>query len=311
MINKKGIRVVKDKNLVTRFESYLLTERRVAQNTFDAYRRDLDQLFRFLKRKRISLQVVTSQDLKDFLKVLKQEGLAARSMARKISCFKTFFLYLNEYYDIDNPAEQLITPKMEKKLPHFFSEKEIEKLFKVADKDRTELGIRNKVMLYLLYTSGARISELTNLKISNLDFSTGFILIPGKGGKERMVPIPKHIMTIVKEYLEVIYPLLTSKAQKGTTDYLFPTYYGKKLRAITRQSFWMYLKRLAFEAKIKKELSPHKLRHSLATHLLKNGANLRSLQMLLGHEQLTTVQIYTHVETSHLRKVYDEKHPRS
>lgn len=302
---------MKDRSLVTKFESYLLTERRVAQNTFDAYSRDLEQLFKFLKRQKISLQKAAPADLKEYLKLLKKEGLAARTMARKISCFKTFFLYLNEYYDIDNPAEQLITPKLETKLPQFFTEKEIEKLFHVADQDRSELGIRNKVMLYLLYTSGARISELTNLKISHIDFLSGFIKIPGKGGKERMVPIPEHVLAILKEYLEVIYPLLTSKAEKSTTEYVFPTYYAKKLRPMTRQSFWMYLKRLAFEAKIKKELSPHKLRHSLATHLLKNGANLRSLQLLLGHEHLTTVQIYTHVETSHLRKVYDDKHPRS
>jgi len=301
-----------DKRLITKFESYLLTERRVAQNTFDAYSRDLEQLSLFLKKRTVTFKTIEPQDLKDFLKLLKKDGLTARSMARKISCFKTFFLYLDEYFDIANPTEQLILPKLEKKLPQYLTEKEIEKLFRVADLDKTPLGVRNKVMLYLLYTSGTRISELVHLTISHIDFSNGFIMVPGKGGKERMIPLPKHMLTIVHNYLEQVFPLLTSKeGQELTTDYVFPTYYGKKLRPMTRQSFWMYLKRLSFEADIKKDLSPHKLRHSLATHLLKNGADLRSLQLLLGHEQLTTVQIYTHVETSHLRKIYDDKHPRS
>jgi integrase/recombinase XerD len=303
---------MKDKSLITKFESYLLTERRVAQNTFTAYKRDLEQLFLFLKQQKISIQKAQPADLKAFLKVLKTEGLTARSMARKISSFKTFFLYLDEYYDIPNPTEQLITPKMEKKLPDFLTEKEVAILFKYADKDQTELGIRNKIMLYLLYVSGARISELVHLKISQVDFSSGFITLPGKGGKERMVPVPVYMMDLLKYYLEAVHPLLLKKeGQQFVSDFIFPSYYSKKIGALTRQSFWMYLKRLTFEANIKKDISPHKLRHSLATHLLKNGADLRSLQLLLGHEQLTTVQIYTHVETSHLRKIYDDKHPRS
>lgn len=303
---------MKDKDLLIRFESYLLTEKRVAKNTFDAYRRDLEQLFVFFKKNKLALREVTTDDLRRFLKYVKESGLSARSMARKISCFKTFFFYINEYFDLPNAAEQLITPKLDKKLPYHLSEKEIEKLFQVADMDHTESGIRNKMILYLLYVSGARISELVQLKIDQIDFSSGFIMIPGKGGKERMVPIAEHILEMVKEYLRKIHPVLTSKEGKRPgSEHLFPTYYGKKLRPITRQSFWMYLKRLAFEAEINKELSPHMLRHSLATHLLKKGADLRSLQLFLGHEQLATVQIYTHVETSHLRKIYDDKHPRS
>jgi integrase/recombinase XerD len=301
-----------DLDYIIKFQSYLLTERRVAKNTFDAYKRDLDKLYSYLKSEKITLKKADTPHLKDFLKVLKQEKLSARSMARKISCFKTFFLYLHEYHDFDNPTYDLITPKLEKKLPIYISEKEIAILFKKADEDKTENGIRNKVMLYLLYVTGMRISELTSLTLSHVDLSEGFIRVPGKGGKERMVPIPQHMNEILNNYLDVIYPkLLIKKNQKMVTDFLFPTYYAKQLKAITRQSFWIYLKAVAERAGIKKELSPHKLRHSLATHLLKNGANLRSLQLLLGHEQLDTVQIYTHVETSHLRKIYDDKHPRS
>jgi integrase/recombinase XerD len=300
-----------NKEMLVKFESYLLTERRVAQNTFQAYQRDLEQLSYFLKERLVTFDTATLQDLKDFLKFLKEDGLKAKSMARKISCFKTFFLYLNQYFDITNPAEQLISPKLESKLPHYLSEKEIELLLKAADAETTDVGFRNKVMLYLLYGTGMRISELTHLKVTQLDFSSGFIVISGKGGKERMIPVPQHMLTLLSQYLQHVYPLLVSKDTLKKTDYLFPSYYGKKLQAITRQSFFMYLKDLTIKAGIKKELSPHQLRHSLATHLLKKGANLRSLQMLLGHEQLATVQIYTHIETSHLRKIYDAKHPRS
>jgi len=303
---------MRNRDLITKFESYLLTERRVSQNTFNAYSQDLDQLIQFFKKKKTTIQDATPEDLKSFLKALKQDGVGARSRARKISCFRNFFKFLSEYYDMVDPTTHLLTPRLDKKLPGYLTEKEIGKLFKAAEQENTTVAVRNKVMLYFLYACGLRISELVNLTTSHLDFSTGFLTVPGKGGKERMVPLPEHMAVLLKEYLEVVYPKILEKEGKTlSTDYLFPTYYGGKLKAITRQSFWMYLKKLAFQAGIKKDISPHQLRHSLATHLLKNGADLRSIQLLLGHEQLSTVQIYTHVETSHLRKIYDDKHPRS
>jgi len=301
-----------DKDLVTRFESYLLTERRVASNTFEAYKKDVEQLVSFLNMHQKQVATAAASDLKDFLKFLKYEGVTARTMSRKISCFKTFFSYLYDHHEVPNAAEQLIFPKLERKLPHHLSEEDIQILFKQASKETSVTGIRNKVMLYLLYVSGARISEIVNLKLSNLDFSSRFMIVPGKGSKERMVPVHQRMLAVLQEYLEHIFPLLTLKAgQKMHTDFLFPTYYNKQLRPMTRQLFWIYLKKITLESGIKKNLSPHTLRHSLATHLLKNGADLRSLQLLLGHEQLSTVQIYTHVDTSHLRKIYDDKHPRS
>ena len=303
---------MRDKDLVTKFESYLLTERRVSKNTFDAYSRDLQQLILFLKKEKVVLQDISPQQIKKFLKHLQQAGVKARSRARKISCLRTFFQFANEHYDIVDPTHYIVSPRLEKKLPSYLTEKEVEQLFTAADQEVTDCAVRNKVMLFLLYSCGLRISELTHLKVESIDFSTGFLLVAGKGGKERMVPIQQQIGELLKEYLNQIYPrLLKKEGQTLSTDYLFPSYYAGALRTITRQSFWMYLKKLAFQANIKKDLSPHQLRHSLATHLLKNGADLRSLQLLLGHEQLATVQIYTHVETSHLRKIYDDKHPRS
>lgn len=300
------------KRLITQFESYLLTERRVAQNTFDAYKRDLEQFFYFLKERVVVIEQAVTQDIKEFIKFLRQEGISAKTVARKLSCLKTFYAYLAQHHDIENPTQQIITPKIGKKLPHHLSEQEIEKLFSAAQKDITESGIRNKVMLYVLYVTGARITELVTLKVTDVDFDSGFIKISGKGSKERMVPIGYSLIQLLQEYLKIVYPRIVQRESiKAVTDFLFPVYYNRKLGPLTRQSFWIYLKRVASQAGIKKELSPHVIRHSLATHLLKKGANLRSLQLLLGHEQLTTVQIYTHVETSHLRKIYDEKHPRS
>ena len=167
-------------------------------------------------------------------------------------------------------------------------------------------------MLYVLYSSGMRISELVNATIAGVNFFECSITISGKGGKERMIPMPEDVMSMVKEYVEVTHPRLTTKqGESYTTDALFPTFYGGTLRSVTRQSFWLYLNDLVHKAGLMNTLSPHQLRHSLATHLLKRGVNLRSIQMLLGHETINTVQIYTHVETDHLRKIYDKKHSRS
>jgi integrase/recombinase XerD len=303
---------MKNQDYFTKFESYLLTEKRVAKNTFDAYRKDLEQFALYLQINNILLKKVTTIVLKDYLKYLRKKKIGHRSLARKISSLKTFFLYTHEHFDIKNYAHELITPKLEKKLPQYLSEKNIEKLFHQAQKDESNQGKRNCTMLYLLYVTGMRISELVGLEVSNIDLSQGFVTVPGKGGKERMVPLPQHMMKLLHHYLKDIYPeLLIKKNKVYKTDILFPTCYAGQAKGMSRQMFWIYLKELAAQVGIAHTISPHQLRHSLATHLLKKGANLRSLQMLLGHEQLTTVQIYTHVETEHLRKVYDKKHPRS
>ncbi len=301
-----------DFDIVTSFERYLLTERRVAHNTFEAYKHDLAQFMDYLEQRNLSLHILDETTLKGFLKQLKTDGLSARSMARKLSCLKCFFTYIHEHHGMTDYAHTLQSPKLEKKLPHYGQEKDIEKLLDAAHNEKTDASIRNRVMLYVLYASGMRISELVNATISGIDFSENSILIMGKGSKERIIPLPEPIMVMLREYLEVTHPRLTTKqGETQTTNILFPTLYGGSLRPVTRQSFWLYLKVLAGKVGLPDTFSPHHLRHSLATHLLKRGMNLRSLQMLLGHEKLTTVQIYTHVETSHLRKMYDKKHPRS
>jgi site-specific recombinase XerD len=230
-------------------------------------------------------------------------------MARKISSMKVFYSWARASLGYKNPAEDLKSPKLEKKLPQYLSEPEIEELFTAANEDSSEIGKRNRVMLNLIYVSGVRISELTNLKCSQVDLESGTIIVNGKGGKGRIIPIPQGTGNLIKTYLQVTHKKFTE--QHGPTDYLFPIMYGKAIKPISRQSFWSILKELVKKTTIKRTISPHQLRHSLATHLLKRGADLRSLQMILGHEHVSTVQIYTHLETGYLRKVYDKKHPRS
>ena len=295
---------------IEQFFTYLLTEKRVSTNTFQAYKTDLLQFEHFIKKNNFDLPLLTAKEVKLFLHELKKCQLAARSMARKISTLKAFFAYAHEKCNLPDLGTQLIFPKIEKTLPSYLSEQEIESLLNIADRDTSANGKRNKVMLYLLYVSGLRISELINLTINAIQWDTGFLQVEGKGGKQRMIPLPAPMVALLKEYVEKTHPNVSDKKKKAT-DYLFPVLYSKTIRPITRQAFWAILKQLWKKTGINKSISPHQLRHSLATHLLKRGADLRSLQMLLGHENLSTVQIYTHVETSHLRTIYDKKHPRS
>lgn len=301
-------------SLFDQFNAYLLTEKCVSNNTLEAYSKDLEQLTDFLKTEKKTLKKTTAKELKGFIRHLKEDlNLSPRSIARKISTLKVFFAYLAEHHGFTNVAVDLTFPKLDKRLPQYLQEDEVESLINASGKSDAPVGIRNNMMLTLLYVTGMRISELIALKISDIQFDTGFLTISsGKGGKGRIVPIPQPVQVILREYIELTHALLTkSKGQLIFTDWLFPVVYGGKVKHITRQAFWSILKKIARASGMEKNISPHKLRHSLATHLLKNGADLRSLQMLLGHENISTVQIYTHVETSYLREVYDKKHPRS
>lgn len=292
----------------TKFEAYLLTERRVSNNTFFSYKIDMNQFIGFLQKNNIFLKTLTGDDLKSFVHHLHGLKLSARSIARKISTLKTFFAYLTQHFDIKNSAKELYIPKIEKRLPTHLSQDEVSSVLTHSEKDRTPLGIRNSLMLYLLYSSGMRVSELINIRISDIHFDTRFISIEGKGGRQRMIPLPQTIMIMVHDYLQKHAHDVVSIADP---IYLFPVIYGKKVKPISRQSCWIILKKLCEQAGIKRAISPHQLRHSFATHMLEKGVDLRSLQVLLGHEEITTVEVYTHVETSQLRKIYDKKHPRS
>ncbi len=298
--------------LISQFESYLLTEKRVAHNTYAAYKRDVGQFTSYLKGQHVALENVDISHIKAFLQHLHEQQIGARSMARKISSLKALYNYLHDRHQFAHHARDIAIPKLEKKLPVYLSENEIERLLGSTDSDKSDVGIRNKVMVYLLYGSGMRISELVHLKKEAIRFDTGFVAVDGKGGKQRLVPLPEHVLAMMRDYFERVLPrLVTKDGITHETEYAFPIFYGKKLKAISRQAFWVILKKVAELVGLRDVVSPHRLRHSLATHLLHKGADLRSIQLLLGHEQLSTVQIYTHLDVNHLRDVYDKKHPRS
>ncbi len=300
-----------NRSFVTRFEAYLLTEKCVSRNTFSAYKCDVEQLVSFLDKEHVAIKKITLKNLQSFLAHLHALDISARSVVRKISSLKIFFAYLNERFNVKNMTVKLCFPKVEKKLPRYLTEREMETLFEVVGRDSSPKGIRNKAMLYLLYVTGMRISELIALCVSDIQFDTGFVSVHGKGGKQRLIPIPKRVVTIIRDYVDSNYRTKIMTRKGNQSNYLFPIKYGTTIKPISRQAFWSLLKELWKKTGSKKKISPHKLRHSFATHMLKNGADLRSLQLLLGHENLSTVQIYTHVEMSYIRKVYDKKHPRS
>lgn len=316
--------------ILVAFETFLLTEKRVSDNTFSAYKTDIAQFVEFLTSSKVTLTQFNKRHLNGYLKWLRDQGIGARSSARKISALKTLGQFMHERFNIDDKTQGVISPTLEKKLPTFLTEEELARLLEAADADLSFKGIRNKVMLYLLYATGIRISELIGVKIDDINFETGFINVTGKGSKERSIPLPKTVLRLLTFYATQVYPKLypenlsplagraapckywpDSRRGQRSARHLFVSQYKDGLAPLTRQSFWMVLKKLLAIAKISKDVSPHSLRHSLATHLLKKGADLRSLQLLLGHEQLTTVQIYTHLENSELRKIYDKKHPRA
>jgi integrase/recombinase XerD len=297
---------------IGRFHAYLLTEKRVSNNTFLAYKRDIEQLDHYLLAEKIKFDAITKRHLNSFLKYLKDQGISAKTLSRKISSLKLFFRFVSEQYKLANSAQALAFPKLEKTLPNFLTEPEIERLLAAANRDNSDKGVRNKVMLYLLYATGMRVSELVNLTIDQIQFDIGFIRVVGKGSKERMIPVPKNILELLRYYLDHIYiKLLPCRTESTKQQFLFAACYNGQIKPLSRQSLWISLKKILRTASIIKNVSPHSLRHSLATHLLHKGVDLRSLQMLLGHQNLATVQVYTHLGNKELRKVYDEKHPRA
>lgn len=299
--------------LLTKFEAYLLTEKCVARHTFFAYKRDILQCIQLLSlTSDTEILAVDKQQIRTYLGMLKDMNISARSTARKLSSLKLFFSYVGQLHPMEHPIQDIQLPKIEQKLPNVIVESEMARLLEVADEGTSPLEIRNKVMLYLMYVTGMRVSELIKLHIDDLLFESGFVLVRGKGGKQRHIPLPESMIHMLKTYLETAHPNTTClKKHTGASPYLFSITYGGTFKPLTRQAFWIILKDLWTKTGIERPLSPHIVRHSLATHLLKNGADLRSLQLILGHENLSTVQMYTHVETSHLREVYNKKHPRS
>jgi integrase/recombinase XerD len=300
MINRPN----KPDDIIRLFIQYLSVEKGLSPNTQQAYNLDLMKFTFFLKKEKISWFAVKEEDLIKFIHHTSRSGLSARSLARMISSLRSFyrFLILDGFLEI-NPAANLSSPKIWLNLPKLLSIDEVEQLINEPDLDKKK-GKRDRAMLELLYATGLRVSELTQLRLKDINLEEGFLICRGKGGKERIVPLGRQAGQSVRNYLDTARPLLL----KETTDLLFISSWG---RAFTRQGFWKMLKGYAQKAGLEKKISPHVLRHSFATHMLERGADLRSVQLMLGHSQITTTQIYTHVGRKRLREVYDKFHPRA
>jgi len=295
-------------NYINGFKGYLKLEKSLANNSIEAYCRDIDKFSQYLElsQKNISPEQVTLSDLKEFIHWINVIGLSAKSQARLISGIKAFFKYL-VLEDIirQNPAELLESPKVGRKLPDTLSIEEINNIISAIDLSKPE-GTRNKAILETLYGCGLRVSEVINLRISNLYFAEGFIKIKGKGNKERLVPIGNAAIKYINIYLEKIRSHIEVK--KESSDIVF---LNKRGKGLSRVMIFLIIKYLANQIGLKKTISPHTFRHSFATHLIEGGADLRAVQEMLGHESITTTEIYTHLDRDYLRETILSFHPRS
>lgn len=294
-----------DALIIRRYVQYLKLEKALAANTQEAYMQDLEKLLNFLKAENIDFRKCTYENLQQFSAELHDIGIHARSQARIISGIHSFyrFLLLNNYIETD-PSELLETPKIGLHLPEVLTVEEIDRIIETVDMDKAE-GQRNRAILETLYSCGLRVSELCNLKMSDLYFTEGFVKVEGKGSKQRIVPISQRAIK------EIRYWLIDRQAWRvkpGYEDYVFLARWGK---GISRIMIFHLIKELADKAGITKKISPHTFRHSFATHLLEGGANLRAIQAMLGHESITTTEIYTHIDRDRLRQEIIEHHPRN
>ncbi len=297
---------MKWKNSITDFQFFLKIERGLSQNTIDSYSRDLKKLSLFLKENNINFSPISINEktIQQFIYQVAKK-VTPRSQARIISGLRSFFDYLIfEEYRKTNPTDLIEAPKIGKKLPDTLSESEINQLITSIDLSHSQ-GERNRAIIETMYSCGLRVSEIISLKISDLFFEEGFIRVIGKGDKQRFVPIhltaQEYIVSYCKHYRNKLKP------QKESEDIVFLNRRGKKL---TRQMIFIILKELAIKITLSKKISPHTLRHSFATHLLKNGADLSAIQQMLGHESITTTEIYVHLDKSYLKEVVETFHPR-
>ena len=287
-------------DLIEEFLRYLLIDKGYSNNTIESYKRDLIKFLEYNKNKNINS--INTEDIKDYIKYLSKDNLNEKSISRNISCLKSFYKFLViENIIENNPAEALFIPKIKKSLPSILTEDEILKLLDINLTDN--YSYRNKAMFELMYSTGLRVSELVNLKLSDIDFNSDIVRIFGKGSKERIVPLGEFASESLKIYIN---NYRSNMLKKYNNDYLFLNNHGKQM---TRQGCFKIIKNIAKEKGINKDLSPHTLRHSFASHLLKYGADLRTIQELLGHSDISTTQIYTHISNEKLKENYKDFHP--
>ncbi len=295
------------KPFIEDFLNYLAVERGLAQNTLLAYRRDLTKYAAFLEKKGVkTADHVRREHITNFMFDQKNHKLNTSSICRSLAAIKTFHRFLvRERLAKEDPTNLVDTPKMWKRIPEALTLQEIEAMLE-ATKGKSKQSVRDKAILELFYASGMRVSELVNLKMDSVNMDLGYVRCIGKGSKERIIPIGKNAKEALKKYCDMVRPQLAKKSEFST--HLFLSRLGKKL---SRQSIWKLIKLYARKAKIKKAIKPHILRHTFATHLLEHGADLRSVQEMLGHADISTTQIYTHVDRERLKSIHKEFHPRA
>ncbi len=292
--------------LVEEFLNYLSAERGLSANTISSYRGDLNKYIQYLeKQKIVSLSASKRSHVTNFMHYLKDKGLASNSIARALVAIKVFYRFLvNEKYLQDDVTAVLNLPKLWKKLPEVLNAQEVENLLRSPNL-RTNLGIRDKAVLELMYGTGMRVSEIASLKLNDLNLEMGFVKCIGKGQKERIIPLGSYAARAVVRYVNRARPKLFKQRDEPG---LFLSRLGRR---ISRQSFWKTIKFYKKKSKIKKEITPHTLRHSFATHLLERGADLRTVQEMLGHSDISTTQIYTHINKERLKQIHRKFHPRA
>jgi len=289
--------------LIDQFVHHLRMEKGLSNNTVQSYSRDLNRFVEYLSQNNIYLLDTTQAQIQQYLGFL-NKSLSIRSLNRNLSSIKMFFRFLRLEGEIEhNPSRLVVSPKLPKRLPKTFSLEEVERLLNAPDPS-TDLGLRDQAMLELLYATGLRVSELVGLMVSNLNLEAGFIRTLGKGAKERMVPVGEKALEVTRRYL---FQARQNILKGRSSTHLFLNSRGKP---ISRQGFWKIIRKYGIMAGIKNHITPHSLRHSFATHLLEGGADLRAVQIMLGHADISTTQIYTHVTGERLKQVHEKYHPR-
>lgn len=296
-----------DEDMIQNFLDHIWMESGLSENTLSAYRRDLNHFSSWLSSQNLTLLKVHNADIQLYLREKIDQKAQASSVSRLLSSIKRFYrFYIREGRLNNDPSALIDAPKIAKKLPKSLSEQDVQNLLDAPD-ENTLLGLRDKLMFEVLYASGLRVSELVSLRLEQINMHIGVIKIMGKGNKERLVPLGEEALDCLQKYLHTARPELL-KGVDQTTPFVFVTRRGG---GITRQSAWYIIKKYANQASIHADISPHTLRHAFATHLLNHGADLRAVQMLLGHSDLSTTQIYTHVANERLKKLYHNHHPRA
>jgi integrase/recombinase XerD len=291
--------------LLDRFLHYLVVEKGLSKNTIEAYSHGLNRFLNHLQKKGVGeASEISKADIREFLLLLKRKGLSSRTLARNLVSIRVFFRFLTEEGLLKvSPAEEIESPKVAKALPEILSLNEVEMLLDQPD-PLNMLEVRDRAMLEMMYATGMRVSELVRLQVHHLHLEAGYVLLYGKGSKERIVPIGKEAMDWVQRYTKESREKLLKRRE---TPFLFVNRSGKPM---SRQQFWKIIKAYGRKAGIRKRITPHLLRHSFASHLLERGADLRSVQLMLGHVDISTTQIYTHVTGERLKKIHQRYHPR-